>query len=57
MARQIAQSGIIAREDRRMAMLNVSALITGYDTVGDHTEFIVEVRGRYMTSLSFCTDG
>ncbi|KAG7386235.1 hypothetical protein PHYPSEUDO_000556 [Phytophthora pseudosyringae] len=28
-----------------MAMLNVSALITGYDTVGDHTEFIVEVRG------------
>lgn len=24
-------------------MLNVSALITGYDTVGDHTEFIVEV--------------
>ena len=26
-----------------MAMLNVSALITGYDTVGDHTEFVVEV--------------
>ncbi|KAI9988099.1 hypothetical protein PInf_024360 [Phytophthora infestans] len=26
-----------------MAMLNVSALITGYDTVGDHTEFIVEI--------------
>ncbi|KAI9912656.1 hypothetical protein PsorP6_004844 [Peronosclerospora sorghi] len=24
-------------------MLNVSALITGYDTVGDHTEFIVEI--------------
>ncbi|RLN47315.1 hypothetical protein BBJ28_00002313 [Nothophytophthora sp. Chile5] len=27
-----------------MQMLNVSALITGYDTVGDHTEFIAEVR-------------
>ena len=27
-----------------MAMLNVSALLTGYDTVGDHTEFLVEVR-------------
>ncbi|RQM17726.1 hypothetical protein DD237_001224 [Peronospora effusa] len=26
-----------------MAMLNVSALITGYDTIGDHTEFIVEI--------------
>ncbi|CEG40918.1 sorting nexin [Plasmopara halstedii] len=26
-----------------MAMLNVSTLITGYDTVGDHTEFIVEI--------------
>ncbi|KAL4158421.1 hypothetical protein PRNP1_004197 [Phytophthora ramorum] len=26
-----------------MAMLNVSALITGYDTVGDHTEFVVEI--------------
>ncbi|OWZ14315.1 hypothetical protein PHMEG_00012227 [Phytophthora megakarya] len=26
-----------------MAMLNVSALITSYDTVGDHTEFIVEI--------------
>ncbi|KAE9036274.1 hypothetical protein PR003_g9484 [Phytophthora rubi] len=26
-----------------MAMPNVSALITGYDTVGDHTEFIVEI--------------
>uniref|UniRef100_A0AAV1UCS1 PX domain-containing protein n=1 Tax=Peronospora matthiolae TaxID=2874970 RepID=A0AAV1UCS1_9STRA len=26
-----------------MAMLNVSALLTGYDTVGDHTEFLVEI--------------
>lgn len=24
-------------------MLNVSALITGYESVGDHTEFIVQV--------------
>ncbi|CAI5736901.1 unnamed protein product [Hyaloperonospora brassicae] len=26
-----------------MAMLNVGALLTGYDTVGDHTEFLVEI--------------
>uniref|UniRef100_K3WM02 PX domain-containing protein n=1 Tax=Globisporangium ultimum (strain ATCC 200006 / CBS 805.95 / DAOM BR144) TaxID=431595 RepID=K3WM02_GLOUD len=24
-------------------MLNVSALITGYESVGDHTEFIVQI--------------
>jgi hypothetical protein len=27
-----------------MQVLNVSALVTGYETVGDHTEFIVQVR-------------
>lgn len=32
-------------------MLNVSALITGYDTVGDHTEFIVEVRDLLFVSI------
>lgn len=26
-----------------MQMLNVSALITGYETVGDHTEFVAQV--------------
>ena len=26
-----------------MQVLNVSALVTGYETVGDHTEFIVQV--------------
>lgn len=26
-----------------MQAVNVHALITGYDTVGDHTEFIVQV--------------
>ena len=31
-----------------MAMLNVSALLTGYDTVGDHTEFLVEVRLAWL---------
>lgn len=34
-------------------MLNVTALITGYESVGDHTEFVVQV-SLYFTVLSLC---
>ncbi|TMW62468.1 hypothetical protein Poli38472_005086 [Pythium oligandrum] len=39
-----------------MQMLNVSALITGYETVGDHTEFIVQIScngGLWLISRRF----
>lgn len=32
-------------------MLNVSALITGYESVGDHTEFVVQVCDLFSHSL------
>lgn len=31
--------------------LNVSALITGYESVGDHTEFVVQVRLSFTSLL------
>ncbi|KAJ0409932.1 hypothetical protein P43SY_005826 [Pythium insidiosum] len=39
-----------------MPMLNISALITGYETVGDHTEFIVQIScngGLWLMSRRF----
>jgi hypothetical protein len=35
-----------------MQAVNVHALITGYDTVGDHTEFIVQVPSRAASPVA-----
>ncbi len=32
------------RNRNRKTKMNITTLITGYETVGDHTEFIIQVR-------------